>query len=60
MELGEKPPCRLFRRRRKEADVDDLVGGGIDSAVQPVLVTSDTDHRFVTRDLIRGHCRDWL
>jgi predicted neuraminidase len=60
MQLDEKPPRYLFRRRRKETDVDDLVGVGIDSAVQPVLVTVDTDHLFVNRNLIRGYRRDLL
>jgi len=39
MKLGQKPPCRLFRSCRKEADVQDFVRLGIDSAVQPKLLS---------------------
>jgi len=55
MKLGQKPPRRLFRCCRKEADVEYFVRFGIDSTVQPKLLSVEADHFLVDRELIRGH-----
>jgi len=60
MKLSQKPPCRLFRCRRKETDVQDFVRLGIDSAVQPKFLTVEADHLLVDRKLIRRHRRNRL
>ena len=60
VELGQKPPRRLFRRRRKGADVQDFVRLRIDSAVQPEFVAMQADHLFVDRELIRTDRRNRL
>jgi hypothetical protein len=60
VKLVEKPPRRLFRRRRKQAHVGDFVRCRIDGAIQLVLVTVEADHLLVDRDLILCHRRDWL
>ena len=54
MELGEKPPRRLFRRRG-QPELQDFVRFGIDGAVQPVVVAVDADHLLINRELIRTH-----
>ena len=53
MQFGEKPLRCLFRRRWKQPELPDFVRFGIDSTVQPVIVTIDADHFFVDRELIR-------
>ena len=60
MKLGQKPPCRLFRCRRKETDVEDFVCLGIDSTVQPKLLSVEANHFLVDCELIRGHRRNRL
>ena len=60
MELGEKPPRRLFRRRCEQPELQDFARFGIDGAVQSVVVTVDAVHFLVNRELIRAHCRDRL
>ena len=58
MQLGQKPPRRLLRRRRKQPELQDFVRFGIDGTVQPVVLTVAADHFLVDRELIRAHCRD--
>jgi len=53
VKLGQKPPRRLFRRSRKQADMEDFVRFGIDSTVQPELLAVEADHLLVDRELIR-------
>jgi hypothetical protein len=60
LEIVEKPPCRYVVRCRKEAQRDDLVGVGIDGAVQPELLTVEADHLLVDRELIRRDRRGGL
>jgi hypothetical protein len=60
VKLGQKPPCRLFRCRRKEADARDFVRLGIDSTVQSKLLSMEPDHFLVDRKLIRSDLREWL
>ena len=47
MELGEKPPRRLFRRRWEQPELQDFASFGIDGAVQSVVVTVDAVHFLV-------------
>ena len=60
MQLGQKPSRRLFRRRRKQPELQDFVRFGIDGTVQSVVLAVDADHFLVNRELIRAHCRDRL
>ena len=55
MELSEKPPRRLFRRRCEQPELQDFARFGIDGVVQPVVVAIDVDHFLVNRELIRTH-----
>ncbi len=41
MKLGQKPPRRLFRCRRKEAEMENFVRLRIDSAVQPKFLSME-------------------
>ena len=60
MELGEKPPRRLFRRRWEQPELQDFVRFGTDGTVQLVVIAVDADHFLVNRELIRAHCRNRL
>lgn len=60
MKLGQKPSPRLFRRRRKQPEIQYFVCFGIEGTVQPVVVTVDADHFLVNRELIRGYLRSGL
>jgi hypothetical protein len=60
MKLGQKPPRRLFRSCRKEAEMQDFVRLGIDSTVQPKLLSVEANHFLIDRELIRGHRRNRL
>jgi hypothetical protein len=60
MKLGQKSPRCLFRCRRKQAHVNDFVGVGIDSAIQPKLLAVQANHLLVDRELIRSDRRNRL
>jgi len=60
MELGEKPPRRLFRRHWEQPELQDFARFGIDGAVQPVVVAVDADHFLLNRELIGTHRRHGL
>ena len=60
MKIGQKPPCRLLICRWKQAYVEDFIGVGIDSTVQPELLPVEADHLLVDRKLIRRHRRHRL
>jgi hypothetical protein len=55
--LGQKPPRRPFRRRRKETRLRDFVRFRIIGTVQRLVVV-DADHCLVDRKLIRTHRRN--
>lgn len=59
-EFAEKQHGELRGRGVKQPDVEEFVGVGIDSSVQPVSFVVDPNHRFVQRDLIRGVVDRWL
>jgi len=42
------------RIRRKEPDMKEFICFGIDSGVQPIFLTIDSNHSFVERDVIRA------
>ncbi|GGN24483.1 hypothetical protein GCM10009021_27870 [Halarchaeum nitratireducens] len=52
-----KLPQKLLRQcrrsRRKQPNMEEFVRFGIDGGVQPELLTIDSDHRLVERDVIR-------
>ena len=61
MQLGQKPSRRLFRRRRKQPELQDFVRFGIDGTVQPVVLAVDADQLAVDEKVIRINGDDyWL
>ncbi|SDY96759.1 hypothetical protein SAMN05216564_12014 [Halopenitus persicus] len=60
MKLGQKPSCRLFHCSWIEAQMEDFVCIRINRAVQPELLTVETDHLFVNREQILRDSRDRL
>jgi len=60
IKLVQKPPRRLFRSCREEAEMQDFVRLGIDSTVQSKLLSVEANHFLIDRELIRGHRRNRL
>jgi hypothetical protein len=56
----QKAPCQSGCRGRKQPYVQESVYLWIDSGVQPKLLTVDSDHRFVERNVIRTRSVGWL
>jgi hypothetical protein len=59
VQICQKPPRRLFRRRGKQPDVEELVAVRVDGGVQPVITTVDADGFLVDGQLQCCHRRDW-
>ncbi len=51
--FSQKPLSQCFRSSRKEPQMQESVGFGIDSSIQPELLAVDSDHRLVERNVIR-------
>ena len=49
----QKPLCQCSGSRRKEPHIQEFVCVWVDGCVQPKLLTVDSDHRLVERDVIR-------
>lgn len=53
-QFAEEDFGKTSRIRRKEPNMEELICLGIDSSVQPVLLTVKSNHGFVERDVIRA------
>jgi len=58
--LPQKLLCQCRRSRRKKPHMEESVRLWIDSGVQPELLTVDSDHRLVERDVIRARITSGL
>lgn len=50
----------MYRRCRKESDVEDFVRLRIDNTLEPELLSMKADHFLINRELIRSHRQERL